>query len=120
MIIEPDLARNSTYALAPHKPDEPSMSRLVCRCSAYTYPHAFNSGLCTYTTATEAVFTRRLCHPDCPHYRHVVGTPGYCRALSAESENCPALAAVCRTGTVSMADSPTPRFDLLKLKNTAS
>lgn len=69
------------------------MDRLVCRCSAYAHLHVFNSGLCTHTTATAAVFAMRLCHFDCPHYRRVAGTPGYCRVLSAEGENCPALAA---------------------------
>lgn len=86
-------AGDKRYALAV---DKRSMNRRLCRCRAYTYPHVFNSGLCTYTTATAAVFARGLCLPDCPHYRHVVGTPGYCRVLSAAAENCPALAAVCR------------------------
>ena len=75
------------------------MNRLVCRCSAYSNPHAFNSGLCTHTTATAAVLARRLCLFDCQHYRRVAGTPGYCRVLSAEEENCPALAAVLGSGS---------------------
>jgi hypothetical protein len=86
--------------------DQP-MKRLVCRCSAYAYPHAFNSGLCTYTTATGTVLARGLCLSGCAHYRRVVGTPGYCRVLSAEEEYCPALPAVVygEAGTVFMAST---------------
>jgi len=74
------------------------MNHVVCRCNAYIRPHLFNAGLCTYTTATGTVLARRLCLSGCRHFRHVVGTPGHCRVLSAEAENCPALGSICTTG----------------------
>lgn len=78
------------------------MNRLVCRCNAYTSPHVFNSGLCTFVTATATVLASGLCASDCLHYRRIVGTPGYCRVLSAEAETCPALAAVLCTSTATV------------------